>query len=83
MVQRDRIRQGGGGSNGGSVLLHGRHAQARCLPLGHSIEQVSCDGLGAVGCDFGPATSQIRPWAKNEVCSTRPSLQLYLRVQSH
>jgi len=39
-------RQGGGGSHGGSALLHGRHAQTACLSLGHSIEQLTGDIVG-------------------------------------
>jgi hypothetical protein len=64
------------GSHGGSALLHGRHAQARCHPLGHSVEQVSGDGLDRVERDFGLLAGRIRPWAKNEVCSTLDTLQL-------
>ena len=39
-------RQGGGGSHGGSALLHGRHTQTAGLSLGHSIEQLGGDIVG-------------------------------------
>jgi hypothetical protein len=55
---------------------HGRHAQATCRPLRHSVEHVSGDGLDRVEHDFGLLAGRIRPWAKNEVCCTRPDLQL-------
>ena len=79
----ERTRQGGGGRHGGSALLHGRHAQATCWPFTHSPEQVSCDGLDAVGCDFGPATGQIRTWAKNEVCCPRAALHFSFKGDGH
>ena len=48
-----------------------------------SAEHLACIGVGEVGSRFGLLTGRIRPWAKNEVCSYRPTLPFSLRHSGH
>ena len=56
--------------------LHGRHVQSRCHSLERFVEHVACDGVDQVEHVFRLPMGRIGPWAKNEVCQTRPALQL-------
>jgi hypothetical protein len=60
----------------GRALVHGIHVLATRRPLRLFDEQVAGIKVSKVGRQFGPLPGQIWTWAKNEVCSPRPALQL-------
>ena len=57
-------------------LCYGGGAQLAWRTRRHFVEHVACNEVAGVGGNFVPFSGRIGPWAKNEVCSTRPSLQL-------
>ena len=66
-----------------AALSNGGARSGAWRPRRHFIEHVARVGVGKVGGDFGLLPGRFGPWAKKEVCSRRPALQLWLRVLSH